>query len=100
FVSAGAVVSGWRGVVGRGRWPGSIVREPRGSGGFGYDPVFLPQGWYRTAAELSAEEKDSVSHRGRAARGLLPALREFAGWPTLTCVGVFPEKLVTRPWFG
>src|SRR3954464_5962995 len=49
------------GVVGGGGWRGGIGGEPRGSGGFGYDPVFLPQGWYRTAAELSAEEKDSVS---------------------------------------
>ena len=52
--------------------------EPRGAGGFGYDPVFLPQGWWRTAAELSAEQKDSVSHRGRALSALLPALRELA----------------------
>jgi len=62
----------------RGRWPGDIAREPRGANGFGYDPVFLPQGWYRTAAELSAEEKDSVSHRGRALSALLPALRQLA----------------------
>jgi XTP/dITP diphosphohydrolase len=77
FVSACALVSQSREVVVRGRWPGSIVREARGSGGFGYDPVFLPQGWYRTAAELSAEEKDSVSHRGRALSALLPALRQL-----------------------
>jgi len=78
FVSACALVSESREVVVRGRWPGSIVREPRGVNGFGYDPVFLPQGWYRTAAELSAEEKDSVSHRGRALSALLPALRQLA----------------------
>jgi XTP/dITP diphosphohydrolase len=78
FVSACALVSASREVVVRGQWLGSIVREPRGANGFGYDPVFLPQGWYRTAAELSAEEKDSVSHRGRALSALLPALRELA----------------------
>jgi XTP/dITP diphosphohydrolase len=78
FVSACALVSSAGETVVRGVWPGSIVREPRGAGGFGYDPVFLPQGWYRTAAELSAEQKDSVSHRGRALSALLPALRELA----------------------
>ena len=78
FVSACALVSESRQVVVRGLWRGSIVREPRGAGGFGYDPVFLPQGWYRTAAELSPEQKDSVSHRGRALSALLPALRELA----------------------
>ncbi len=81
FVSACALV--WKSqevheVVVRGTWPGSIVRQPRGEGGFGYDPVFLPQGWWRTAAELTAEQKDSVSHRGRALSALLPALRQLA----------------------
>ena len=76
FVSACALVyragDARKETVVRGRWPGSIVREPRGAGGFGYDPVFLPQGWWRTAAELSPEQKDSVSHRGRALSALLP----------------------------
>jgi XTP/dITP diphosphohydrolase len=78
FVSACALVSGAGETVVRGVWPGSIVREPRGDGGFGYDPVFLPIGSSRTAAELTAEEKDAVSHRGRALAALLPALRELA----------------------
>jgi XTP/dITP diphosphohydrolase len=78
FVSAVALVSGGGEVVVRGVWQGSIVREPRGSGGFGYDPVFLPSGSTRTAAELSPQEKDAVSHRGRALGLLLPALRELA----------------------
>ena len=79
FVSACCVGVGRRGeVVVRGVWPGSIVREPRGDGGFGYDPVFLPSGSARTAAELSPEEKDAVSHRGRALAALVPALRELA----------------------
>ena len=80
FVSACALVSAVRreSVV-RGEWPGRIAREPRGDGGFGYDPVFLPEGSTRTAAQLSPAEKDAASHRGRALAALLPALRELAG---------------------
>jgi XTP/dITP diphosphohydrolase len=77
FVSACALVSSAGETVVRGVWPGSIVRSPRGDGGFGYDPVFLPSGSSRTAAELTPEEKDAVSHRGRALAALLPALREL-----------------------
>jgi XTP/dITP diphosphohydrolase len=65
-------------IVVRGVWPGSIGREPRGDGGFGYDPVFLPEGSSRTAAELTPAEKDAMSHRGRAQASFLPALRELA----------------------
>ena len=79
FVSACALVSSAGETVVRGVWPGSIVRSPRGDGGFGYDPVFLPSGSSRTAAELTPEEKDAVSHRGRALAALLPALQELAG---------------------
>ncbi len=75
FVSACALVSGSGEIVVRGTWPGSIAREPRGDGGFGYDPVFVPEGSSRTAAELTPEEKDAASHRGRALAALLPALR-------------------------
>ncbi|WP_156656360.1 RdgB/HAM1 family non-canonical purine NTP pyrophosphatase [Mycobacterium sp. 852002-51152_SCH6134967] len=78
FVSACALVHSAGEVVVRGEWLGSIVRSPRGEGGFGYDPVFLPAGSTRTAAELDAAEKDAASHRGRALRALLPALRELA----------------------
>jgi XTP/dITP diphosphohydrolase len=78
FVSACALVSSAGETVVRGEWPGSIVREPRGEGGFGYDPVFLPSGSLRTAAELTPEEKDAASHRGRALAALLPALRDLA----------------------
>ncbi|MGB0969707.1 MAG: RdgB/HAM1 family non-canonical purine NTP pyrophosphatase [Mycobacterium sp.] len=78
FVSACALVFGpaasERSVV-RGEWAGSIVREPRGEGGFGYDPVFLPAGATRTAAELTPREKDVASHRGRALAALVPSLR-------------------------
>ncbi|HEX5948259.1 MAG TPA: non-canonical purine NTP pyrophosphatase, partial [Actinomycetota bacterium] len=48
--------------------------RPRGSGGFGYDPVFEPIGWEGTMAELSPEEKDRISHRGRAFRALRDVL--------------------------
>lgn len=73
-------------VVSEGRWPGRVLREPRGEGGFGYDPLFLPDGQEgaapgtgaRTAAELTPEEKDAASHRGRALRGLVDALRALA----------------------
>jgi XTP/dITP diphosphohydrolase len=82
FVSACALVYGAgdarKETVVRGAWPGSIVHERRGDGGFGYDPVFLPSGSSRTAAELTPQEKDAVSHRGRALAALLPALRELA----------------------
>ncbi|WP_374025052.1 RdgB/HAM1 family non-canonical purine NTP pyrophosphatase [Mycobacterium sp. HNNTM2301] len=77
FVSACALAGPRGEVVVRGEWPGSIAREPRGDGGFGYDPVFLPDGSDRTAAELSPEEKDAVSHRGRALALLVPALRDL-----------------------
>ena len=61
-------------VVAEGAWNGEIVLEPRGSGGFGYDPYFLPWGSTRTAAELVAEEKNRVSHRALAAAALLRRL--------------------------
>jgi XTP/dITP diphosphohydrolase len=53
-----------------GRMSGHLVRERRGSGGFGYDPIFVADGHTRTNAELAPEEKDAISHRGKAFRGL------------------------------
>ena len=55
---------------------GMITRAPRGSDGFGYDPVFQPLGWSETLAEADPIRKDTVSHRGAAARALLARLRE------------------------
>jgi len=78
FVSACALVAPSGETVVRGTWLGRITREPLGDGGFGYDPVFIPEGSTRTAAELTPEEKDAASHRGRALAALLPALRELA----------------------
>lgn len=60
-------------------WEGVIIEAPRGTGGFGYDPIFQPEGETRTAAELSAEEKNRVSHRGKALRQLVEMLSK-ADW--------------------
>jgi XTP/dITP diphosphohydrolase len=59
-------------------WDGRIVEPPRGSNGFGYDPVFVPDGWDRTSAEVDAATKDAASHRGRAFRALRPAIQAWA----------------------
>lgn len=78
FVSACALVSPAGESVVRGEWSGRIADAPRGDGGFGYDPIFVPEGSQRSAAELSPAEKDAASHRGRALALLLPALRALA----------------------
>jgi cyclic pyranopterin phosphate synthase len=64
-----------------GVWEGTIADAPRGVEGFGYDPIFLGTADGRTAAELSAEEKNQLSHRARAAAALVPTLRALAGLP-------------------
>ncbi|MGI9064054.1 MAG: RdgB/HAM1 family non-canonical purine NTP pyrophosphatase [Pseudonocardiaceae bacterium] len=80
FVCAAAlVVPGADEHVVRGEWRGSLVRAPRGANGFGYDPVFVPEGERRTSAQLAPVEKDAASHRGRALRALLPALSSALG---------------------
>jgi XTP/dITP diphosphohydrolase len=61
--------------VAEGRLDGTVVREPRGTNGFGYDPIFVPEGGTRTTSELGDAEKDAISHRGRALRALVPVLR-------------------------
>lgn len=66
-------------LVCQGTWEGSILEAPRGSGGFGYDPLFLPSGGDRSAAELEPAEKNRVSHRGRALSELIEALASSAG---------------------
>lgn len=65
--------------VRQGEMRGRIIAEPRGRGGFGYDPVFVPDGERRTTAELTAVEKDAISHRGKALRDLAPAIAAIAG---------------------
>jgi len=62
-----------------GRLLGTVTRQPVGRGGFGYDPVFRPEEDQRTLAELPADEKNAVSHRGRALRRLLRAVRTAYG---------------------
>ena len=62
---------------------GSLIREPRGTNGFGYDPIFTPRGYVLTTAELTPDEKDVISHRGQAFRGLVPVLSELlSGTPS------------------
>jgi XTP/dITP diphosphohydrolase len=60
-----------------GQLDGDITSAPRGTDGFGYDPVFQPKGWSLTLAEATAENKDGVSHRGAASRALLKRLTEL-----------------------
>lgn len=82
FVCVAALV-----VPGVGEWfvtgvlNGSLTRAPRGSGGFGYDPIFVPDGDTRTTAEMSPGEKDSISHRGRAFRALAPVIAAHVSRP-------------------
>ncbi|GAB4583576.1 RdgB/HAM1 family non-canonical purine NTP pyrophosphatase [Nocardia sp. IFM 10818] len=78
FVSACALVADGTEVIVRGEWPGAIARKPVGDGGFGYDPLFVPEGGTASAAQLTPAEKDAASHRGRALRQLLPALKALA----------------------
>ena len=58
-----------------GKMSGKLLDAPRGEGGFGYDPIFLAEGQERTNAELSPEEKNALSHRGKAFRALTPRSR-------------------------
>jgi XTP/dITP diphosphohydrolase len=62
-------------------WEGRLLDAPRGTGGFGYDPVFLPDGWDRTSAEVDQATKDAASHRGQAFRALRPAIQAWADRP-------------------
>ncbi len=75
FLCAAALVlpDGAETVV-EGRMPGRLIRQPRGTNGFGYDPIFVPDGYELTSAELDPATKDAISHRGRALQALLPHL--------------------------
>jgi XTP/dITP diphosphohydrolase len=61
-----------------GQVEGRLIRVPRGTGGFGYDPIFLPDGFCQTTAEMAPEAKDAISHRGRAFRALAPFIKGVA----------------------
>lgn len=63
--------------VAEGRLEGTLRYEPAGTGGFGYDPILQPLGEDRTCAELTPEEKNAISHRGKAFRALAPVVREL-----------------------
>jgi len=84
FVCAAALVlPDGRETVVLGRWPGAVLLEPIGGGGFGYDPVFRPTEYSVSVAELQPDEKNSVSHRRRAFEALIPIVRELLlGQPT------------------
>ncbi len=76
FVCAAAFVDGDFEHAELGIWPGTVLREPVGAGGFGYDPVFRPDGLAVASAELSADEKNAISHRSRAFSVLMPVVRQ------------------------
>jgi XTP/dITP diphosphohydrolase len=84
FVCVAALVTpdGHRATA-RGAIEGNLADERRGSNGFGYDPIFVPLGETRTTAEMTAEEKDAISHRGKAFRGIVPAVAAFASGQSL-----------------
>ena len=58
---------------------GSLIGEPRGQNGFGYDPIFVPESASVTTAEMDPADKDRISHRGKALRGLAPVIAAFLG---------------------
>jgi XTP/dITP diphosphohydrolase len=62
-------------ILASGTWEGTLTSAPRGLGGFGYDPIFVPRGFERTAAELDPGEKNSLSHRGQALSALVTQLQ-------------------------
>lgn len=75
FTCAAAFVVGDEEFVELGVWPGSVLTEAVGEGGFGYDPVFQPEGISGSAAQLTADEKNAISHRARAFGQLMPRVR-------------------------
>lgn len=75
--AAAAVVPGKGERVAEGEMSGHLIEAPRGTGGFGYDPIFVADGNDVTTAELAAADKDAISHRGKAFRALAPMLREL-----------------------
>jgi XTP/dITP diphosphohydrolase len=72
FVCAVALVAASGEVVVDGRMPGRLIRSARGTNGFGYDPIFVPEGFEVTSAELPSGQKDAISHRGQALRAVVP----------------------------
>jgi XTP/dITP diphosphohydrolase len=79
-VAALALPDGTREWATTGVLPGRLTRAPRGTNGFGYDPIFVPDGMETTTAELSPQDKDAISHRGRAFRAISQYIVEVAAW--------------------
>ena len=77
--AAALVLPGGREHVSEGTVYGRLIREERGSNGFGYDPIFVPDSSELTTAEMSSAAKDKISHRGRALRGLAPVIAALVG---------------------
>ena len=75
--AAALVLPDGRETVKLARWPGSVLREPAGAGGFGYDPIFTPTGYGVSAAELSSDKKNVISHRAQAFEALMPIVRQL-----------------------
>jgi XTP/dITP diphosphohydrolase len=63
-------------VLAHGTWEGRVATEPHGSGGFGYDPIFVPAGMHSSAAQLTPDQKNGLSHRAQALRALVAVLQE------------------------
>ena len=64
-------------IIAEGRWHGRIAETPSGDGGFGYDPLFIPDGFDITAAQMTRDEKQTLSHRALALNALAPQLNDF-----------------------
>ena len=77
FRTAVALIMGGKEYLFEGIVRGRIATEQHGEGGFGYDPLFVPEGYDRTFAQMSAEEKNAISHRGRAVRELAKFLAQL-----------------------
>ncbi len=74
-------------LVAHGTWEGLIATEPRGTGGFGYDPIFIPAGLHSTAAQLPPEQKNKLSHRAQALAALVRELEETGAGSRLSRPG-------------
>jgi XTP/dITP diphosphohydrolase len=77
--AAALVLPSGEGRVTEGTVYGQLAGSPRGSNGFGYDPIFVPDGFELTTAQMSPDEKDKISHRGKALRALAPVIAELLG---------------------
>jgi XTP/dITP diphosphohydrolase len=75
--AAALVIPGVAEIVEEGRIYGRLISRPRGSGGFGYDPIFMPNGLDQTLAQIGSDEKDAISHRGLAFRALAPHVKSL-----------------------